>query len=188
MISTLKLPFVFETGPLKRDLEALAPSDWAPHFNTQYYEGDWSGVALRAPVGAHVALYPDPTAEGYEDTETLSRCPSVSEVLRVFQCPTETVRFLRLGARAVIREHRDYRLSYEDGLARVHIPVKTSSAVEFYLGGSRVDMNEGEAWYLNFNLPHSVKNNGIEERVHLVIDCVVNDWFLEILNSNQIRD
>lgn len=182
MISTLKLPFSFDTGPLKRDLQSLAPTEWTPHFNTQYYEGDWSGVALRAPVGAHVALYPDPTAEVYEDTETLSRCPSVSDVLRVFQCRTEAVRFLRLGAGAVIREHRDYKLSYEDGLARVHIPIKTSTEVEFYLDGERVEMKEGEAWYLNFNLPHSVRNNSSGERVHLVIDCVVNDWLREVVN------
>ena len=185
MISTLKLPLSFKAAPLRRDLDALPSSEWTPHFNTQYYEGDWSGVALRAPVGAHVALYPDPTAEGYEDTETLSRCPSVSDVLGEFHCPTEAVRFLRLGPGAIIREHRDYRLSYEDGLARVHIPIKTSAAVEFYLGGERIEMNEGDAWYLNFNLPHSVKNNGADERVHLVIDCVVNDWFREIVSSRR---
>ena len=185
MISTFKLPLTFDAAPLRRDLEALAPSDWTPHFNTQYYEGDWSGVALRAPVAAHVALYPDPTAEGYEDTETLAHCPSVSNVLDEFHCLTEAVRFLRLGPRAVIHEHRDYRLSYEDGLARVHIPIKTSGEVEFYLGGQRVEMKEGEAWYLNFNLPHSVKNNGTDERVHLVIDCVVNDWFKEIVSSRR---
>jgi len=37
-------------------------------------------------------------------------------------------------------------------------------------------MGPGEAWYLNFDLVHRVENNGAEERVHLVIDCVVNDW------------
>jgi hypothetical protein len=178
MTATLKLPFSFSVDALKRDLDNLAPEEWTPHFNTQYYEGDWSGIALRAAANAHVALYPEPTAETYVDTPTMARCPSVIEVLDKFECETESVRFLRLGAGAVIREHRDHKLSVEDGIARVHIPIKTSPGVEFYLDGKRIEMQEGEAWYLNFNLIHSVRNTTPDERIHLVIDCIVNDWFL----------
>jgi hypothetical protein len=176
MTPTLKLPFSFDIEAAKIELQNFTEEEWVPHFNTQYYEGDWSGIALRAAENAHVALYPDPTAEHYVDTEALVRCPSVSDILEKFECRTESVRFLRLGAGAIIREHRDYMLSIEDGVARVHIPVKTSEAVEFYLNGERVEMKEGEAWYLNFNLPHRVANNGDETRIHLVIDCVANDW------------
>jgi hypothetical protein len=43
-------------------------------------------------------------------------------------------------------------------------------------------MKEGECWYLNFNLPHRVKNSGTADRIHLVIDCVVNDWLLQQMN------
>ena len=184
MIATLKLPLTFAVEDLQRDLQRLSPDDWTPHFNTQYYDGDWSGVALRAPADAHVALYPDPTAERYVDTESLARCPAVSAALSQFECETESVRFLRLGAGATIREHRDYKLSVDDGIARVHIPVKTSPHVSFYLNGKIVEMKEGEAWYLNFNLYHSVKNRGTEDRVHLVIDCIVNDWFRSLLAAH----
>jgi hypothetical protein len=177
MISTLKLPLKFHIESLQRDLENFSSDDWAPHFNTQYYEGDWSGVALRAAKDAHVSLYPDPTAEAYVDTAAMDRAPSVRDALRTFECETESVRFLRLGPGAVIREHRDYKLSIEDGYARVHVPIRTHEDVEFLLDGKRVEMNEGDAWYLNFNLPHSVTNHGAGERVHLVVDCIVNDWF-----------
>ena len=181
MISTLKLPFSFDVRAMQDDLRNFTPEDWTPHFNTQYYEGDWSGIALRAAENAHVALYPDPTAETYVDTGAMARCPSVAAVLGRFECGTESVRFLRLGAGASIREHRDHRLSLEDGLARVHIPVQTSPDVEFYLAGERVDMREGEAWYLNFNLPHHVTNRSTEERIHLVVDCVANEWLRAFL-------
>ena len=59
MISTLKLPFQFDASRLKSDLRRFAPEDWTPHFNTQYYEGDWSGIALRAAKNSNVELYPD---------------------------------------------------------------------------------------------------------------------------------
>ena len=186
MIATLKLPFSFDSHALQRDVERLGSADWAPHFNKQYYDGDWSGVALRAAANAHVELYPDPTAETYVDTATMDRCPSVAEALKSFECETESVRFLRLGPGASIREHRDYRLSIEDGIARVHIPVKTSPDVEFFLDHKRIVMNEGEAWYLNFNLYHSVRNRGTVERVHLVVDCIANDWLRSFFTEDQV--
>ncbi|HKP68866.1 MAG TPA: aspartyl/asparaginyl beta-hydroxylase domain-containing protein [Pyrinomonadaceae bacterium] len=177
MIPTLKLPFRFDPVALKNDLRGFSEADWTPHFNTQYYEGDWSGIALRAAANAHVGLYPDPTAEKFEDTPALEKCPAVRDVLKGFECETESVRFLRLGAGAKIRRHRDHKLSVDDGVARVHVPIKTSPFVEFYLDDKRVEMGEGEAWYLNFNLYHAVENHGTDERIHLVIDCIVNDWF-----------
>jgi hypothetical protein len=97
-------------------------------------------------------------------------------VLEIFECELESVRFLRLGGGAKIREHRDYKMAFEDGAARLHIPVRTSSRVEFLLDKIPVAMSEGETWYLNLNLPHSVDNRGSDVRIHLVIDCVVNDW------------
>jgi Aspartyl/Asparaginyl beta-hydroxylase len=183
MISTLRLPFEFDVRATQEEVKVFRADEWEPHFNKQYYEGDWSGIALRAAANAHVALYPDPSVEHYVDTDALAQCPSVSLMLKQFECDTESVRFLRLGPGARIREHRDYKLSLEDGVARVHIPIKTTSGVEFMLDGHRVDMAEGEAWYLNFNLPHSVKNESGDERIHLVIDCIVNAWFSRFFPS-----
>jgi hypothetical protein len=174
--STLKLPFTFDLETVRRELLDFSGAEWIPHFNTQYYSGDWSGIALRAAENAHVALYPDPTVEKFVDTDAMTKCGSVREILKIFECETESVRFLRLGVGASIREHRDYKLSIEDGVARIHIPVMTSSEVEFYLDGKRVEMNEGEAWYLNFNLRHYVENKSSHARVHLVVDCIANDW------------
>ena len=48
-------------------------------------------------------------------------------------------------------------------------------------------MNEGEAWYLKFNLKHSVRNNGAAERVHLVVDCVANDWLRSFFPEHQAQ-
>jgi len=180
MIPVQKLPFSFDAESLKADVQVFRAEEWTPHFNTQYYEGDWSGLALRAAADGYVALYPDPTATSFEDTDSLRRCTYVPRVLDEFKCQLESVRFLRLGAGASIREHRDHRLSLEDGVARVHIPVVTNSQVEFFLDGQLVEMLAGEAWYLNFNLHHRVENKSSHDRVHLVIDCIVNEWFLSL--------
>jgi hypothetical protein len=185
MVNVLKLPFSYDVAALRADLAVFAPDDWTPHFNKGYYEGDWSGIALRAPENAHMEIYPDPTAETYVDTVHMKRCRYIPEVIDSFKCTLESARLLRLGPGDRILEHRDFKLSFEDGVARVHIPVKTTPDVEFYLDNTLVRMDEGEAWYLNFNLKHRVTNNGSGERVHLVLDCIVNDWLTRFFPNDK---
>ncbi|HEY0003430.1 MAG TPA: aspartyl/asparaginyl beta-hydroxylase domain-containing protein [Pyrinomonadaceae bacterium] len=177
MLTHLKFPFIFDPLGLRADLEKISPDEWIPHFNRAYYEGEWSAAALRSIGGVSTQIYPDPAAQQpFADTQLLDRCPYLREVLQTFECPQQSVRLLRLRAGSSIREHKDYNLGFEDGEVRLHIPVRTDSAVEFFLAGERVLMNEGETWYLNFNLPHRVENRSTQDRVHLVIDCTVNDW------------
>ncbi len=177
MPDRLRLPLQFDAARLQADLARMTPEDWTPHFNTREFEGEWSGVAFRSVDGVERRLYPDPAAQGrFADTPALERCPSVRQVLSTFACPVHSARFLKLAAGARIREHRDYRLGYADGEVRLHIPVTTHPGVAFFLAGQRVVMAEGECWYLDVNQPHRVENPGPSERVHLVVDCVVDDW------------
>jgi len=175
-VSRLKLPLEFDAIRLRGDLGRLVPEDWSPHFNKRQYEGDWSGVALRSTPGARVPLYPNPTMKEFVDLPVLDRCPYIREVLACFHCPLRVARLLRLGAGSRILEHTDYNLGYEDGEVRIHIPVQTNPEVEFVVGGEPLPMREGEAWYINFNLPHRIHNRGTTDRIHLVIDCDLNPW------------
>jgi hypothetical protein len=177
MVPILKLPFSFDPDRLKADLATFADDDWVPHFNKPYYEGEWSGIALRSVGGVAKQLYPDPSATAsFADTSNLDHCPYLREVLATFQCPLLSVRLLKLKARSNIREHKDFNLGYEDGEFRLHVPVVTNPNVKFFLNNERVIMGEGECWYLDLNLRHRVENESDADRVHLVIDCVVNDW------------
>ncbi len=180
MILARKIPLRFDPARLRDDLARIAKDDWRAHFNTGEYVGDWSGVALRAPLQADAST---PLLAGlnvgteFVNTPTLDRCPYFREILAAVLCPIKSARLLKLGPGSIIREHRDYDLGLDQGEARVHIPVATNSSVEFMLDGRRIVMGEGEAWYLELNRPHSVRNRGATDRVHLVVDCVANDWF-----------
>jgi hypothetical protein len=177
MLTSLKFPFEFDVARLQADLALIQAAEWQRHFNTSIYEGDWSGVALRAVPDSGLSIYPDPTAtDRFTDTTALARCTYFQAVLATFQCPLTSARLLRLKARSNILEHRDYKLGFEDGEIRVHVPIVTEPAVAFYLADERVPMAAGECWYVNVNLPHRVDNQSDRDRVHLVIDCVVNDW------------
>jgi hypothetical protein len=173
----LKLPFHFDPERLKQDLQAVRSEDWSPHYNQGDYGGDWSGAALRSPAGSshnlNAALAAD---QCFADTALLNRCPYISEVLSVFECPLKAVRLLSLAPGAYIREHTDDALDYEDGEIRIHIPIQTNPGLEFYVAGERLQLDEGECYYVNVNLPHRVNNRGAADRVHLVIDAAVNAW------------
>lgn len=177
MQSRLKLPFRFDVPLLRAEVGSLPDDAWVAHYNLRDYEGDWTGVALRSAGGRDGWLFPRPPGSPpYADTPTLERLPYMAQVLATFECPLENARLLRLHAGSSILEHTDDALGFEDGLARLHVPVVTNPDVTFYLDGEPVPMGEGECWYLDFNRPHWVDNRSEEHRVHLVIDCVVNDW------------
>lgn len=177
MIESFQLPLHFETSGLRAELEKLGNSKWIAHFNTSYYSGNWNGLALRSPGGKAESIYPMPNSiEKYEDTLLMDAFSSVRKILQTFECPVTSVRFLRLEKGAIIKEHSDNALSFEDGDVRLHIPVITNEAIEFISNGNRLNMQEGECWYVNAGLPHSVANRSDIDRIHLVIDCEVNDW------------
>jgi hypothetical protein len=177
MIESFKLNLIFDISQTQSELKRFEHSEWTPHFNTGYYSGNWNGLSLRSVGGKLGTLYPDPHSHAdYVDTPLLSEFPSVSAILHQFHCPILSVRFLRLESGAVIREHSDNALSYEDGEVRLHIPIATNPGVEFMSNGKKLDLHEGECWYINAGLPHSVVNKGSSDRIHLVFDCMVNDW------------
>ena len=177
-----RLPLSFDAAALRDDAAKLAPGDWVSHFNTACHDGGWRGVALLARGGDPKCLYPDPQAAAAAlPTPVLARCPAIRAALSALHVPLQSARLLGLAGGGRIREHRDYGLGLEEGTIRLHVPIVSGPDVEFYLDGMRVPMREGECWYLDFSLPHRVQNNGRHERVHLVIDCGVNDWVRALL-------
>jgi hypothetical protein len=179
----LRLPFSFESAVLGAEVGALGESAWIPHFNTHYYEGDWSGIALRTPGGA-ISLYPDPNpTQAYADTQHLAACPRLRDALAVVRAPLTSVRVLRLGPGAHVREHRDYQIGLDFGEVRLHVPLETGPGAEFVVGGVPMRAAPGECWYVDVTQPHSVANTGTRSRLHLVIDCVLDDWLRGVLDA-----
>lgn len=181
--SALRLPLNFDATRLQADVAYVQSQHWQAHFNTRIYDGDWSGVPLRAAAGSAIPMYSDPRAESWEDTPLLQSCDYVREALAAFQCPLLAVRLLRLGAGSLIKEHRDPMLSPEHGEVRIHVVVATNPDVECSIDGVSHRWAAGECWYGNFTLPHSFANRGSTERMHIVLDCKVNDWLRGLLEG-----
>jgi hypothetical protein len=180
-----RLPLTFEVAPLLAEVGAITAKRWVAHFNAGYHDGGWQGAALRSVGGDTGSLYPDPgRKDAIRDTELMASCPRIAAALGRLECPLRAARLLRLAAGSVIREHRDDDLRFEDGEARLHVPLATNPEVEFYVDDARVIMEPGECWYLDLSLPHRVQNRGGVDRIHLVIDCQVNDWLIAQLAAS----
>lgn len=175
VIRYARLQVPFDLYAAQAEIQLL-PQHWKDHLNANHYEGAWTVLALRSPGGD-----PDHTAADvmgkttFADTPLLGRAPVLKAFLSSLPFPIQSVRLLRLAPGSHIKEHRDHELSFEMGEARLHIPIFTHPQVDFTIDGERVFMEEGQCWYINANLPHRVSNPSPVERIHLVIDCLVND-------------
>lgn len=177
-----RLPVTIDIRPLVAELTAIAPECWSSHFNGEYHNGGWSGVALRANDAEGRDLYLDGVRrDELQDTAMLDRCPATRAVLTSLLCPVHGARLLRLAQGGVIREHCDPDLRFDDGEARLHIPLVSNPDVEFYVAGERVIMEPGECWFLDLSRPHRVSNRGTIGRVHLVVDVGVNAWLRDMI-------
>jgi hypothetical protein len=182
----LCLPLTFDAVRMADEVATMPAEAWISHFVAQNYEGDWSVLPLRCKAGAtHPVMmaYADPTATQFEGTPWLGAAPCLSDVLASFHCRLQTARLMRLGAGSIVKPHHDNDLSIPNGIVRLHIPVLTNSDVDFRLNGERVVMERGSCWFLRLSDVHSIVNAGSLDRIHLVIDCEVNGWLLNLLRS-----
>lgn len=177
LIRHIQFPLYFDTNLLKNDINKVLSTNWIKHYNTNDYEGDWSSIALMSQGGKSENIYALPSNNNEVTfTEILDACQYFKEVINQFKFQKTSVRLLRLSVGAEIKPHKDYCLGYEDGCFRIHIPVITNDEVEFILDNERLIMKEGECWYINANFTHSVANRGTNDRIHLVIDGIRNEW------------
>ena len=176
-----KLPFVFDPVGLQEDLQSIPSQAWVPHFNPQDYSGEWSSVALRSRSGRADDITAQGAVEDFHDTPLAAQCPHLWAAVEAFELPLKSVRLLRLHAGSRVREHCDRDLRLDAGELRIHIPVATNKDVEFIVANRRLELGEGEAWYIDFSQPHRIDNRGDTDRTHLIIDGTLNDWAIALL-------
>ena len=187
----VKLPYSAAPELLLADLAKVPASAWQSHYNHKEYEGDWAVAPLRSVAGHPDIIYAVPNSgqsDFYKNTSLLENCLAFKAAVSFFQCPVGAVRLMRLGAGARILEHSDYMETGEVREIRLHIPIQTNPGVQFWVNHQLVPMLPGEFWFADFSMPHRVENQGDTDRIHLVIDCIANEWLdALILRSAQIQ-
>jgi len=188
VIRCARLDLPVDVPSLQADVAAL-PDRWIPHFQKAHYAGEWTVLPLRSTRGNRDETLPfalGAESAEYAATPLLGLCPGIARFLGSLGCPVMTARLLNLRRGAVIKPHRDVELAFEKGEARLHVPLFTNPDVEFFIEEQRVTMEPGTCWYINANLTHRVANHGDTDRIHLVVDCGVDDWLRGLFAGAQV--
>jgi quercetin dioxygenase-like cupin family protein len=187
MIKYLQLPVEFDRLQLQQEASKVLTKEWALHYNTQQYQGNWEALPLRSVNGDAKNVLALDGSNHFEDTPFMALTPYIKEVVDSIHCPKMSIRLLNLKAGAIVHAHADQDLYFEEGEVRLHVPIVTNPLVEFYLEEERITMQEGECWYMNLALKHRLHNKSSTDRIHLVMDCKVNDWLIEQFNNTSIN-
>ena len=86
------------------------------------------------------------------------------------------VMITRLPPGAAIVPHVDEGL-YADHYDRFHLCLQaTPGAAQFSCGGETVWMFPGDLWWFNHKREHALKNTGLLDRIHLIIDVTAPEY------------
>lgn len=87
----------------------------------------------------------------------------------------ELLVFYYLESGAVLHPHRDLTGASMNNRIRFHVPVITNPGVEFIVNNEKIKMAPGDLWCLDTSYVHSVRNDGGQTRVHIIVECNIND-------------
>jgi hypothetical protein len=91
-------------------------------------------------------------------------------------------RLLRLEPGAFLHEHRDFVYLEPRPRYRLHLPLVTNSKAFICIPGKNIHFQRGFLWKLNpKDTPHSACNFGDRPRIHLLLDCYLNDALAALL-------
>lgn len=182
-----KLNLDFDIKKLQKDLEtAKQHFQSAPQIGP-YHDGSWTGIALRNSKGDSNDTMAFSAGKA-QNTEVLEYCPYFKQIIEELNFEVEIARILFVPPGKKVGEHRDQGIDWSTGLARIHIPIVTHEEVYFYIAGERAEWKEGEFWYGNFSEVHSIHNKSDITRVHLVLDCAINQNLLSLFPEEFISE
>jgi hypothetical protein len=184
-MKAIRLPFQFDAPRLYAEIKQLSSKSFR-EIPSSYIsaQGLYGLNLLIADIDAALKkekfrLVPNPC---------LASMPYVADVLHTLDCKKNLARIHKLQPNAHIRPHQDGNMNIPNGVFRIHIPVSCGRGSVFTIENERINMNSGECWYLDVSLLHEVRNLDDEERIHLVMDCVRNDWWDNIFKELGIVD
>ena len=159
-------------------------------------KGNWDAVSIRGysdditnilkpgVLKSNVKVEPLRWTRLYEESDLLP----LKEILSHIPAEFERVRVMRLKAGTTIKKHTDkVDKAIKDGkIVRLHIPIKTSINVHFYLWNGKeqyhFNLETGKYYYTDVSKPHAVHNKWTEDRLHLVVDCYNNEKLENLLH------
>lgn len=156
-----------DSNRLARELVQLSGNDWVNH------PSGWEGCEQLLLISHNGDHQDNSKLSPHHRTKNLIPGSYLEEVISLFS-PVGQTKVMRLKAGTSLPEHTDIH-PYWDKRIRIHIPIITNTGVLFHCDGETVQMEAGSCFVLDNARPHSVENNGDEDRYHLVIDITLEN-------------
>ncbi len=165
-----KLPFSRDVSLAAKELsEKVVREDWIEHPNA--FAGN-SYIPITSFNGTINNLKRTPV----KPTVFSEKLPAVTRLLKSFDFTVGISRLMRLAPGCEVPIHSDTN-EYWDDRVRIHIPLISSDQVFFSCDQEAVVMATGEVWTFDNWRRHGVRNEGKEDRVHLVFDVESSQVF-----------
>ncbi|MFY9619928.1 MAG: aspartyl/asparaginyl beta-hydroxylase domain-containing protein [Pyrinomonadaceae bacterium] len=152
---------------------------------SDYHTGGWQTVSLLNSTSSPT----DTLIEDCEPVETslLERMPDTRSLLKGLGFRYMWARLAKLEVNAFLHEHRDYQELKNVRRLRLHIPIITNPFSSIVIDRTRIHLALGYIWKLNPIYRHAAGNFGKEARIHIILDCYVDDA-LDALVQRQTLD
>lgn len=96
--------------------------------------------------------------------------PHIEDLEKRYDGRCVNIMFTKLLSGEKISPHVD--LDYLSEIHRCHLPIVTNKDVIFYIDNEPLNLKKGVFYEINNVLLHSVENNSLEDRIHLIIDVL----------------
>jgi hypothetical protein len=199
----VRLATGLDVAPLCAAVDALGV-DYADHYSTYNRGHSWSALALRGYSNdPNFIIKPSEMSKKWKrenpdaldwwlrDTPLRAKLPEAEPLIAALPGDPHRVRLMRLApGGGELERHADITdpdAGTGDGqLLRLHMPLVTNDQCVFEswrLDGQRLEavMRPGECWYLDTRKPHTARNGGDTERLHLVVDMACTPELRQIV-------
>lgn len=173
----VKLPLLFDVERLQHEVAQFAEDEWLGH--TTGYAGN-----LAIPLVSLHGEFNDAVHGPMRPTAALARCEYIQQIMAGFNEVFGRSRLMRLDGSHDVPPHVDVNYHWFNHV-RIHIPVTTTPDVLFYCGKQHVHMAAGECWIFDTWSEHTVKNQGANTRVHLVLDITGSARFWNLVEQGE---
>lgn len=140
---------------------------------SEYHTGGWQTLSLLNSTSKPT----DTVIEDCDPVETtlLEKMPGTRALLYGLGFEYMWARLARLEPNAFMHEHRDYQELKDVRRLRLHIPVITNPFSSIIIDRTRIHLALGHIWKLNPIHRHAAGNFGKEPRIHIILDCYVDE-------------
>ena len=180
LMDSLSQLTTFDGDTLDRLLKEIKNAD-IPYKKaySDYQSGGWLTAALYAPdEDCDSAEICDGCAV---PCEIMKQLPETKALLNALGLDYFSVRIAATQPDAYLWEHADYLELDESQKLRLHIPLDTNSGARMSFSDKSVHLEKGYLWKLDPKLEHAIENKGNSERIHLILDCNMNDRLQQLL-------